>query len=77
MGDDDDAVRNTAPKGPEDWQRVWRAVVKAEAAWIVVSPFVAVARNWKAWLIIGGVVLFVTSPELRQAIAILTSRGEQ
>lgn len=39
--------------------------------WRLVKPFDAVWDNWKAWLIIGGVILAINSPRILAAMQAL------
>ena len=49
--------RKTPPETDEDWQRLHRALDRADKAWIVTGPMSAFAENRKAWAF--GLALFL------------------
>ncbi|MEY1555337.1 hypothetical protein AB3Y40_06845 [Yoonia sp. R2331] len=63
MNDDFDPRRKTPPEDHE-WPGIWEALEKSNKGWIITGPIHAVATNWKALLVIAGIVLWINSPEL-------------
>lgn len=59
------------PPEEEEWPRIWRAVERSELAWIIVGPIHAVVSNWKALVVIAGVVVWLNSPKIIAALTAL------
>jgi hypothetical protein len=64
MQDDDHSTKTTAPKTQDEWRHIWDAAEKAHKSWIIVGPFHAAVANWKAWVIIMAVAVYVNKPEI-------------
>ena len=79
MGRDDDeniAANHQAPTTAQEWASIRSGVDKAHKAWIVVGPFHAVVTNWKAILIVLGVVIYINRPDIILALQTLTGGGK-
>ena len=63
--------RKTPPETDSEWQGIWKAIEKAEKSWIIVGPIYAVVTNWKALVIIGGIVLFVNGGDFIEYIKLI------
>lgn len=51
MADDDwKHFPKGAPESEEEWQKLHRAVYRADRTWIVTGPQVALVTNWRAWV---------------------------
>jgi len=77
MADDDlHTYRKTPPESDEDWQRLHRAMSRADKAWIVTGPASAFAENRKAWAF--GLVLFLLlrRNELPALFEMITGAGK-
>ena len=61
------ADRDTPPKDDE-WGPIWKALAKAEAGWIIIAPFHAVASNWKAIVVVLSIVVYIRGPDIIAAI---------
>ena len=74
MSDDDlHTYRKAPPDTDEDWQRLHRAMDRADRAWIVTGPAVAFAENWKAWVFaIGMFFLLLRINEIPELLEIIT-----
>lgn len=82
MDDDDHATRSTPPKTPEEWRVTWllqNRMTKAEATieklWFIVGPIHAAVYNWRAWLVIGGLLLALNSPKIVAALSLFLEKG--
>ncbi len=51
--------RKTPPETDEDWQRLHRALDRADKSWIVTGPMSAFAEYRKSWALVVGVVTFL------------------
>lgn len=47
----------TRPPEEHEWPAVWEAIERANLAWVIVAPFAAIYRNWKALVFVVGVTL--------------------
>lgn len=68
---DDKSTRRTPPENDDDWLHIWRTVDRSSKMWIVVGPIHAVVSNWKALLVIAGVILAINSPRIIAVIEAL------
>lgn len=68
MSDDLKTGRKTPPKDDE-WEGIWDSLKRSNRMWPVMAPIIAVVENWKALLIVAGVVAFIRGPELIEVIA--------
>lgn len=71
MSDDDTAKRREPPKDHHDWGYIWEGAEKGHKSWTIAGPIYAAVTNWKAWLIIIGVVAALNRPEIVEAAKIL------
>ena len=77
MADDDlHKYRKAPPETDEDWQRLHRALDRADKAWVVTGPAAAFAENRKAWAF--GLVLFLLlrRNELPAILEMITGAGK-
>lgn len=56
------------PPNEHEWPYVWDGLDKAQKSWIVSGPIHAAVSNWKAWLVICGIVGFIRGPQIIGAI---------
>ena len=69
MGNDDNrSSRRTPPESEEDWLYIWTGIHYSHQGWKVVGPIVAAVTNWKAWVVIAGIVAWIRGPEIMAAI---------
>ncbi|MEB3211100.1 MAG: hypothetical protein VKL39_07080 [Leptolyngbyaceae bacterium] len=61
---DDPGSRRDPPHTDSDWIYMWSGAGKAHKAWVIVGPISAAVTNWKAWVIIAGIVGFIRGPDL-------------
>ena len=64
MSNDKDPTQRETPPEDHEWDYIWSGVKKSHQGWVVVGPIVAAVTNWKAWLIIAGILAWVNGPEL-------------
>lgn len=64
MADDKDKYGRKDPPEPHEWPAIWRALERSDKGWIITGPIYAVVSNWKALLVIAGVIVWINSPEL-------------
>ena len=60
--------RNTPPE-EDEWPDVWDAIDKANMSWIITGPIHAVVSNWKALVVIAGVIVWLNNDRIIEAIA--------
>lgn len=72
----DPTERREPPKSEDEWGFLWQAAAKANEGWIVVGPIVAAVKNWKAWLVIGGLFVWMNRPDIMQALQTLMGAGQ-
>ena len=72
----DPTERKTPPETPEEWAYIWSGAEKANEGWVVVGPFAAIVRNWKAWA--AGLVFFIAlnRPEILDALRAIFGVGK-
>jgi hypothetical protein len=58
-----DTGRKDPPEG-DDWAAVYRALDRANMAWLIVGPIHAVVTNWKPLCIACGVALWLKSDQI-------------
>jgi len=51
--------RNTPPENEEDWATIWRGIHRANEGWAIVGPVSDAVRNWKAWAVASGLVVYL------------------
>ena len=77
MSDDKDkTTRDTPAEDGSDWQALWRAVERSDKMWWLVGPIHAVASNWKAILVVAGIVVWLSRDDIRAALIVLTGAGQ-
>ena len=77
MADDElHKYRKTPPETDEDWQRLHRALDRADKAWIVTGPAAAFAVNWRGWAFALGLLLVLRRNELPAILDMLTGAGK-
>jgi hypothetical protein len=59
------------PPHEHEWAWFWDNADKAQKSWIIVGPIHAAVTNWKAWLIMGGVVAWMRGPELIEIVKVM------
>jgi hypothetical protein len=64
----DPTERKTPPESSDEWAFLWRGAERANEAWIVTGPVVAVIRNWKAWAIGLAFFLWINRPDILAAL---------
>lgn len=64
MSDKKDPWERATPPDDHEWNYIWAGLRKSHQGWIVVGPIVAAVTNWRAWLVIGGVLAWMNGPEL-------------
>lgn len=47
---------------------VWEALERANLAWPIVAPFVALYRNWRALAFVGALTLALNGPRLLELL---------
>lgn len=67
MSDDLETGRQTPPE-PHEWGGIWKSLENANKSWVIAGPFYAAVKNWKAWITIGGIVLFIKGDEIVVAL---------
>lgn len=70
MSDEKKSRRKTPPEANE-WADIWEAIDKANYAWIVVGPIHALVKNWKALIVIAGVVVWLNNARIIQALSVI------
>lgn len=78
MGKDEDAISKASdpPATPDEWRVIRDGVDKAHKGWIIIGPFYAVVTNWKAILIVLGVILYINQPDIIAALRVLMEGGK-
>lgn len=74
MPDDLDRGRDRPPKDDE-WTGIWSAVEKAEKSWIITGPIYAVVSNWRALVVIAGVIVFINKDAVQAFLALALGGG--
>lgn len=64
------AGRETPPEDHE-WPGIWEALDRANKSWKVTSPIYAAVTNWKAFVLIVGIVTWINRPEIVAALRTL------
>ena len=65
MADEDlHTYRKAPPDTDEDWQRLHRAMDRADRSWIVTGPMSAFAVTWKAWVFALSLMLILRRTEV-------------
>lgn len=59
---------------PEERQKARLTQDRMEQAWPILGPFVAAVSNWRAWVVIIAVVLWLNNPKIIAALAALAGR---
>jgi hypothetical protein len=74
MANDDDLRHfpKVPPESEEDWQRLHRAMFRADRSWIVTGPQVAFVTNWKAWIFGLSMLALMRRSEVVAVIDMLT-----
>jgi len=63
--------RKTPPEDEKDWAYIWTAVDRANKSWIVTGPIHSIVVNWKAYVVIAGVIIAINSPKIIEALKML------
>ena len=55
----------TRPPKPDEWPYIWDGSEKGHKTWSVGGAAIyAAVTNWKAWIVIGGVVAFIKGDDI-------------
>lgn len=68
---DKDPFGRKEPPNEDEWPRIWKAIERSEMSWIIIGPLHAVVSNWKALVVIAGIIVWINSPEIVAALAVL------
>lgn len=65
---EDVSTRSEPPKTESEWRHFWLGVERAHKSWLIVAPIWAVVTNWRAILVIFGIIAFIRGEELIAAV---------
>lgn len=68
---EDRNTRGTPPETKEDWQYIWLNSDRSDKMWIIVGPIYAIFYYWRAFVVIGFLILSLNSPRIIAAIEAL------
>lgn len=71
---EDRSGRRTPPENEEDWFFIWDSSDKSQKAWRVVGPLHSIVSNWKAYLVIAGIILAINSPRIVETLEIWVAK---
>ena len=66
------AERDTPPQTPEEWRFIWRGSARGNKAGPIIDPVYTVGANWKVLAIAFVILMWVNSPRIKAAVAVLT-----
>ena len=52
----------------DEWAWIWDANDKAHKTWLIVGPIHAAVTNWRALIVIGGVLAWIKGPDILMLI---------
>ena len=67
----DPTERTTPPETPDEWAFIWRGAERANDAWTITGPIVAIVRNWKTWATCLGLLLWFNRPDVLAALQVI------
>lgn len=59
--------RTRAPN-EDEYPHVWEAIERANLAWPIVAPFVAIYRNWRALIFVGAATLALNGQRILELL---------
>lgn len=68
MADDDDKYGRKDPPEPHEWPAIWRSLEKSDKGWIITGPIYAVVKNWKALVVIAGLLIAFNQAEFIEGL---------
>lgn len=76
MADDDLSGYESGPIEADERRRMRRDFKRVDALWSTFGPITGVARNWKFWLGMAGILAWLNRPEIMAALQVILGGGQ-